>query len=375
MKRNWELDELIDHFILMPDEQELIQLKGGNTRLGFAIMFKFFQYEARFPHTKSEIPKKVIEYIAKQLEMNPDIFSEYDWTGRTITYHRSEIRNYFEFREATLQDVDLMIDWLCQNVLYHSHEFNYIEEKVYQQYRELKIVPPTPDRVERVIRSAIHSYEDQFFTIVYQRLSDQTCEGLDRLINHLEKVDDSPETKESLTFHELKSDPGRIGLETVFKELHKLQIIKELQLPYDLFNDISPKILKKYRKRTVTEDIRELRRHPSQIRYTLLSSFFWLRRAEITDSLIELLIQIIHRINVRAERKVDKELIHNLRKVNGKNNLLFQMAEQALDNPDGIIRDVLYPVVSKETLKELVKEFKHTGPAYKQKVYTIIRSS
>lgn len=375
MKRNWELDELIDHFILMPDEQELIQLKRGNTRLGFAIMFKFFQYEARFPHTKSEIPKKVIEYIAKQLEMNPDIFSEYDWTGRTITYHRSEIRNYFEFREATLQDVDLMIDWLCQNVLYHSHEFNYVEEKVYQQYRELKIVPPTPDRVERVIRSAIHSYEDQFFTIVYQRLSNQTCEGLDRLINHLEKVDDSPGTKESLTFHELKSDPGRIGLETVFKELHKLQIIKELQLPYDLFNDISPKILKKYRKRTATEDIRELRRHPSQIRYTLLSSFFWLRRAEITDSLIELLIQIIHRINVRAERKVDKELIHNLRKVNGKNNLLFQMAEQALDNPDGIIRDVLYPVVSKETLKELVKEFKHTGPAYKQKVYTIIRSS
>lgn len=51
------------------------------------------------------------------------------------------------------------------------------------------------------------------------------------------------------------------------------------------------------------------------------------------------------------------------------------MAEQALDNPDGIIRDVLYPVISEETLKDLVKEFKHTGPAYKQKVYTIIRSS
>lgn len=375
MKRNWELDELIDYFILIPDEQELTQLKRGNTKLGFAVMFKFFQYEARFPHSKSEIPKTVIEYIAKQLEMNPDIFSEYDWTGRTITYHRSEIRTYFGFREATLQDVDLMTDWLCKHVLHHSHEFNHIEDKLYQQYRELKIVPPTPDRVERLIRSATYSYEEQFFTTIYQRLSNQTCEGIDRLINHLEKVDDIPETKEALTFHELKSDPGGIGLETVFKELHKLQTIKGLQLPYDLFSDISPKILKKYRKRTATEDIRELRRHPPEIRYTLLSSFFWLRRGEITDGLIELLIQIIHRINVRAERKVDKELIHNLRKVNGKNNLLFQMAEQALDNPDGIIRDVLYPVISEETLKDLVKEFKHTGPAYKQKVYTIIRSS
>lgn len=73
-------------------------------------------------------------------------------------------------------------------------------------------MPPTPDRVERLIRSAIYSYEEQFFTTIYQRLSNQTCEGIDRLINHLEKVDDSPETEEALTFHELKSDPGRIGV-------------------------------------------------------------------------------------------------------------------------------------------------------------------
>ncbi|WP_338786307.1 DUF4158 domain-containing protein [Metabacillus sp. FJAT-53654] len=125
MKRNWEIDELIDHFILMPDEQELIQLKRGNTKLGFAVMFKFFQYKARFPHTKGEIPKTVIEYIAKQLEMNPDIFSEYDCTGRTNTYHRSEIRTYFGFREATLQDVDLMTDWLCkQRVLGKYYSVN-----------------------------------------------------------------------------------------------------------------------------------------------------------------------------------------------------------------------------------------------------------
>jgi hypothetical protein len=45
----------------MPDEQELIQLKRGNTKLGFVVMFKFFQYEARFLYTKSEIPKTVVE--------------------------------------------------------------------------------------------------------------------------------------------------------------------------------------------------------------------------------------------------------------------------------------------------------------------------
>jgi hypothetical protein len=82
----------------------------------FVVPWGCNQYEARFPHIKSEIPKTVIEYIAKQLKMNPDVFSEYDWTGRTITYHRLEIRTYFGFRETTLLDVDLLTEWLYKHV-------------------------------------------------------------------------------------------------------------------------------------------------------------------------------------------------------------------------------------------------------------------
>ncbi|MBM7583944.1 hypothetical protein JOC86_000481 [Bacillus pakistanensis] len=42
MKRNWELDELIDHFILMPDEQVLIQLKRGNCANGAGLFNSIF---------------------------------------------------------------------------------------------------------------------------------------------------------------------------------------------------------------------------------------------------------------------------------------------------------------------------------------------
>jgi hypothetical protein len=51
------------------------------------------------------------------------------------------------------------------------------------------------------------------------------------------------------------------------------------------------------------------------------------------------------------------------------------MADVALNNPNGVIKQVLFPVVSENTLKLLVKEYKNTGSAYKQKVYTIMRSS
>ncbi|MBV8884327.1 MAG: hypothetical protein JO235_10080 [Chroococcidiopsidaceae cyanobacterium CP_BM_RX_35] len=37
--------------------------------------------------------------------------------------------------------------------------------------------------------------------------------------------------------------------------------------------------------------------------------------------------------------------------------------------------NVVYPAVSKPTLQALVKEFKATGPTYREKVYTVMRSS
>lgn len=39
------------------------------------------------------------------------------------------------------------------------------------------------------------------------------------------------------------------------------------------------------------------------------------------------------------------------------------------------MKEVLYPVVGEKTLKDLVKEYKSTGLAYRQKVYTLMRSS
>jgi hypothetical protein len=61
MKRNWELDKLIEHFTFLLNEMQQVGNKSGETRLGFAVLFKFFQYEARFPSHKFEVPKAVIQ--------------------------------------------------------------------------------------------------------------------------------------------------------------------------------------------------------------------------------------------------------------------------------------------------------------------------
>ncbi len=251
----------------------------------------------------------------------------------------------------------------------------HLTEIVYQRLRELKIEPPTSERIERLIRSALHSCEQNFCATTSAQISSETRAKIDGILNTDKALEEQATQSQPFDFNNLKADPGRVGLDSLLKEIDKLETIRQLELPENLFTEISPKIIHHYRQRASAEPPRELRRHPDPIRYTLVAAFCWQRSQEITDSLVELLIQIVHRIGIRAERKVDKELIADFKRVSGKNNILFRMATASLEHPEKSVQDVIYPVVSPSTLKNLVKEFKSSGPTYRERVYTVMRAS
>ncbi|MBN8190577.1 Tn3 family transposase [Bacillus sp. NTK074B] len=375
MKKVWNLEELIEHFTIIPEESGLIGNKHGGTRLGFAVTLKFFQYKGRFPKGKQEISIDVVQYIAKQVGVSADSLKQYDWEGRTIKYHRAQIRDFMDFKEITSEDMERLKSWLQAKIIPNEMNIDRIRELALTHLRHSHLIPPTEDQLNRNIKSAIYQFEENISQSIFTKLSCHSKSKLDDFVRTWSNDEKIKEDQTILSFRELVSDPGRIGLDSLLKEIEKLQIVRDIQLPKELFSEIPPKLLRNYRQRAVSEDIRELRRHPENIRYTLLSAFFWSRGREITDNLVELLIQIVHRIGARAERKVEKEFLRDFRKVNGKTNVLFRLAEKAVEQPDGIVRDVLFPVVSEDTLKELVKEMKHSGPMYKQKVHTVMRSS
>ena len=43
--------------------------------------------------------------------------------------------------------------------------------------------------------------------------------------------------------------------------------------------------------------------------------------------------------------------------------------------PEGIVREVVFPVVGVQTLRDLVRESKATGPTYRTTLRTVIRNS
>ncbi|EGC1289915.1 hypothetical protein H8526_004019 [Salmonella enterica] len=129
---------------------------------------------------------------------------------------------------------------------------------------------------------------------------------------------------EGVSFGNLKSAPGRIGLESVLKEVEKLNFIRSLHLPVDMFASFSTKVLQRYRQCANSESAWEMRQHPWTIRYGLYAVFLFSRQREIIDRLIELFIQIVHRLSARSERRLVKALLADFQKVHGKTALLFR---------------------------------------------------
>ena len=375
MKPNWEVEELIEHWTLLPSEMTLLRNKTGEKRLGFAICLKYFQLFTKFPDTQPSIPEVVIAHIATQVNVSPSKYSEYDWQGRSSRYHRNQIRDHFGFRLVQELDLKKLKNWLVLEVLFQEHNQKNLIEITERYFQEKKIEQPTEDRLLRLIGSAFRQFEDNLFETINTSLSEESRVKIDSLIETSTQENEEQSNWKPSLFSYLNSEPGRASLESFLNEINKLEHLRNIKLPENLFIHISPKVLQTYARRAATEPPRELRGHRSPIRYTLVAAFCWLRLREVTDNLVDLSIAIIHGMGRRAGKKVDTQLIKDFKKVAGKHNLLYQMANASLENPDGAVKEVIYPVVSEKTLLNLVKEFKSSGTAYHQKVYKVIRSS
>ena len=45
----------------------------------------------------------------------------------------------------------------------------------------------------------------------------------------------------------------------------------------------------------------------------------------------------------KAERKVEKALVDDLKRVHGKTGMLYRLAEASLDHPTGVVHEVIFP--------------------------------
>ncbi|WHA05711.1 Tn3 family transposase (plasmid) [Candidatus Bandiella numerosa] len=366
MKENWNKENLERYWQLDERDQEFLNYKKEENKLICAVKIKYLTLKNNFPENLEEVPKKVLEYIAKNLKISLCLAKEYKWNCRLSRHHNVEIKNHLGYKDYIDDIRKDFINWLKTDQISLGLGKQKIIEGAILYLEENKIL--IPKNLEREVLSVIKHYEYDFFTEINKLLSKEVKIELGNLLK--EKTSDN---KSLISY--LRSDKGGVSLETVLENIEKLKKIKALGIDIKIFSKYKWDLLKKYAEKVSVERIMDLERRNEYLKNGLLACFCHIRKLEIVDYLIDTIVQITHNLYARAERKADKALLKEVKKISitEQIKLLKDISKKSIENPKKTIEEVIYPIADKKTLEKIAQ-----GDApikYKEKHYKFIHSS
>lgn len=180
MRQEWSPEDLVGCWTLVEGDWDQVGNKSGPTRLGFALLLKFFEVEGRFPAFAEEIPPVAVDYVAGLVKVPAAEFAKYDLTSRAAVFHRAQIRNLLGFRESTRADEEPLTAWLAAEICPVKLVEARRREALLARCLALQVEPPGPTRIERIVSAAAARAEATFCTRTIERLG---AAGVGRLLS------------------------------------------------------------------------------------------------------------------------------------------------------------------------------------------------
>jgi hypothetical protein len=254
------------------------------------VLLKAFQCDGRFPERREDVAVSLIAHLASQTGVPLEAYFEGEWSERTQRHQRAQIREHCGFRSFCVEDEPALIAWLSARVTSPNPEAEALKIAAYGYLRAQHLDPPAVERLRRLLRTAVGQREQRLVTQAVAQLSPATRTALDALVN-THAPEETADADQMLLFPvrselaAVKDGAGAVSVETVLDEIAKLTQLRALGLPEGLFRDVPATLVTPYRQRAASEPPRELRRHPPEVRYTLLAALCWQRQREIPHSI------------------------------------------------------------------------------------------
>ena len=311
------------------------------------------------------IPPAAIEYLAEQIGVKTADLEMCDLTGRSNRRHRAEILKFLGIRRLTQRDLDRASLWVATELCPRGLSAGIITDRVVAWFADLRIACPEKAELERLIATAQRRFEDRVLESVAASLSPRQKEVLDASL-----ADDDVVTG----FTGLKADPGQPNLHNILLAAQRLTFVRSLAMPSTMFADFADPVSRAYRRRVANETAWRMRQHPEGRRQALYAIFLAYREREIADGLIDLLIEIVHKIATQSKRSVIKTLSKEIERIHGKEKLLVRIAEAVVARPEDTVREVVFPAVAEDVLTAIIKEYKAAG-TFERRVHAVLRAS
>ncbi|MCK9553613.1 Tn3 family transposase [Aquamicrobium sp.] len=357
--------DLIGRWSLSFSDVDFVNGKPEVARLGLAVQLKFFAAHGFFVQDHIAIPTDGVLYLSEQLGLEAEAVNHYDFSGRTARRHCAEILRHLGFRRLRRDDREHLTSWICDELCPSGQSVGAMLEHVFLWCRDRRIYGPSRKELERLVRSQRQHYLDSWLGGVHDQLSADTVALLEASIAD----PDGP-----TGFNTMKGDAGQASLDNILGMTAKLAFIQKLSLPRNLLQTTGKAWVEQIVRRVYGEKASEMRRHAPARQIGLYAVYLLSREAQLTDAMVDLLIETVHKIGTRSKRKVVGDIAKDIERVYGKERLLVEIASASIEEPSGRVCDVIFPIVGKDKLAAIVKESQAKG-ALDRRIYKVMRSS
>lgn len=357
--------ELVGRWSLSFSDIDFVNGKPEVARLGLAVQLKFFAAHGFFMQDHAAIPADGVSYLAEQLGLEAEAVNQYDFSGRTARRHYAEILQYLGFRRLKRLDREQLTSWISSELCPSGQSVSAMLEHVFLWCRDRRIYGPSRKELERLVRSQRQHHLDSWLSGAHDRLSASTVALLEASI-----ADPDGQTG----FNTMKGDAGQASLDSILGMTAKLAFIQKLDLPRDLLSATGTAWVEQIVRRVAGEKASEMRRHAPARQIGMYAIYLLSREAQLTDAMVDLLIETVHKIGTRSKRRVVGHIAKDIERVYGKERLLVEIASASIEEPSGRVCDVIFPIVGKDKLAAIVKESQAKG-ALDRRIYKVMRSS
>lgn len=358
--------------LLSVEDHTLCKTKVGEAnQIAFGLMLAHFRIFSRFPAIDDHPnPLQLLNNVCAELNYDPDMF-EFDWSSRTAKRFRREIRKHLGYREVIESDAADFIEHLIKTVLPQAPSKELLQEQITRYFQSHKIECFKHKQLTRYIASAKHQFEQLLFADLVKGLDENDkC-----LIDQILATPANDKQAEILGLAELKKDIPGARLKHVNHAIKKICLLQKLSLSPDIFKAIDRKLLLKYHDSVMVLSPSNLQESGDGAKYALMAIFCYVRSELFLDSMVDIFTKLIHRMRINAESFVNKNILKDVKRVDGKFDILERLARATANTPHGVIKDIVYPDVPRALLLDLIKDLNQRGKWYQSQVREKINSN
>jgi TnpA family transposase len=292
--------EDLNRFFLLSDKELTIlkQLRAEHNRLGFALQLCCLRYLGFFPE-KFQLPERVIDYVAQQLQLIPELLVFYGKRSSTQREHQRKIQALLGYRRASNSDLLSLEQWLIERALEHNQPL-LLFHMACEHLKQQKILRIGTTILARMVATTRIKAQEINYQSLKNLLTTERSAWLDSLLEV-----EPDETRTPLSW--LQRTPTGNNPKQILETLDKISFLQQNQVDTWDLSQLNPNRINHLAKIGARATNQYLQRASEVRRYPILVCFLKQSLYNFTDDLIEMVDRRLWELYNQAKRNFDSD--------------------------------------------------------------------